>query len=177
MGSTNNRGNHRTGYGVPVDVDGAPDRLRRLPSWLVGQLNAQARRTLGAVFAAHDMHRSHYALLAALAQFGPQSQAELSQHSGLDRSDVVRWVDELADRRLVAREQDRADRRRNVVSISPAGRRLVERLDLEIGAAQEQLLAALSRTERRQLITLLAKALGSAASDRAAPVVPDLDRR
>lgn len=174
MGNTNNRANHQTGYRVPVDVAGAPDRLRRLPSWLLGQLSAEARRTLGTLFAAHDLHRSQYSLLAALDQFGPQSQAALSQRSGLDRSDVVRWIDELAARRLVAREQDPADRRRNVVSISGAGRRLLDRLDVEIGAAQEQLLAALSRTERRQLITLLAKALGAEGSDRAAPVVPDL---
>jgi len=174
MGNTNNRGNHRSGYRVPVDVDGAPDRLRRLPSWLLGQLSVEARRTVGTVFAAHDLHRSQYALLAALDQFGPQSQAALSQRSGLDRSDVVRWIDELAARRLVAREQDPADRRRNVVSINTAGRRLLERLDLEVGAAQERLLAALSRTERRQLIILLTKALGAKDSDRAAPVVPDL---
>jgi DNA-binding MarR family transcriptional regulator len=160
-----------------VDVNGAPTRLRRLPSWLLGQLNVEARRAISAVFAAHDLHRSQYALLAALEQFGPQSQAALSQRSGLDRSDVVRWVDELAGRRLVARAPDPADRRRNVVSINAAGRRLLDRLDLEIGAAQERLLAALSRSERRQLVQLLAKALGSEPSDGAAPVVADLNWR
>jgi DNA-binding MarR family transcriptional regulator len=175
MGTTNNRGNHRSGYRVPVDVDGAPDRLRRLPSWLLGQLHAEARRAVWTVFAAHDLHRSQYALLAALEQFGPQSQAALSQRSGLDRSDVVRWIDELVARRLVAREQDPADRRRNVVTISAAGRRLLDRLDLEVRAAQERLLGALSPAERRQLVELLAKALQAKASDGAAPVVPDLD--
>ena len=160
-----------------MDVNGAPTRLRRLPSWLLGQLNVAARRAVGAVFAAHDLHRSQYALLAALEQFGPQSQAALSQRSGLDRSDVVRWVDELAGRRLVARAPDPADRRRNVVSINAAGRRLLDRLDLEIGAAQERLLAALSRSERRQLVQLLAKALGGEPSDGAAPVVADLNWR
>jgi DNA-binding MarR family transcriptional regulator len=143
-----------------VDVENAPDRLRRLPSWLLGQLTIEARQFVGAVFAKHDMHRSQYSLLAALEQFGPQSQAELSDRSGLDRSDVVRWVDELAARRLLVRKRDPGDRRRNVVSISAAGRRLLASLDGEIAQAQLRLLAALTRQERDQLITLLARALG-----------------
>jgi DNA-binding MarR family transcriptional regulator len=144
-----------------MDVDGAPDRLRRLPSWLLGQLSVEARRTVGAVFAAHELHRSQYALLAALGEFGPQSQAELAERSGLDRSDVVRFIDELAGRRLLVRERDAADRRRNVVSVSTAGRRLLGRLDVEIAAAQDRFLARLSARERAQLVSLLRRALGT----------------
>jgi MarR family transcriptional regulator, lower aerobic nicotinate degradation pathway regulator len=155
-----------------MDVDGAPDRLRTLPSWLLGQLNTKARSAVSQVFAAHDLQRSHYALLAALEQFGAQSQAQLGERSGLDRSDVARWVDELSRRRLLTRAPDAADRRRNVVSISAAGRRLVARLDFEIAAAQQEFLAALTRDERQQLVALLAKALG-ADSDRAVPVITD----
>jgi DNA-binding MarR family transcriptional regulator len=144
-----------------VDVDSAPDRLRRLPSWLLGQLTVEARRVVGEVLGGHGLHRSQYALLAALEQFGPQSQAQLSERSGLDRSDVVRWVDELAARRLLVRRGDPDDRRRNVVSISAAGRRLLDKLDAEIGAAQDRLLGALSARERKQLVTLLSRALRS----------------
>jgi DNA-binding MarR family transcriptional regulator len=144
-----------------VDVDSAPDRLRRLPSWLLGQLTVEARRVVGEVLGGHGLHRSQYALLAALEQFGPQSQAQLSERSGLDRSDVVRWVDELAARRLLVRRRDPDDRRRNVVSISAAGRRLLDKLDAEIGAAQDRLLGALSARERKQLVTLLSRALRS----------------
>lgn len=143
-----------------MNVDGAPDRLRRLPSWLLGQLSGAARREVGEVFAAHALHRSQYALLAALDQFGRQSQAQLSDRSGLDRSDVVRWIDELAEGRLLVRDRDPADRRRNVVSISPAGRRLLGRLDEEIAAAQDRLLSRLAPSERAQLVALLSRALG-----------------
>jgi MarR family transcriptional regulator, lower aerobic nicotinate degradation pathway regulator len=143
-----------------VEIENAPDRLRRLPSWLLGQLSNEARQRVGKVFAAHEMHRSQYALLAALEQFGPQSQAELSERSGLDRSDVVRWVDELGTRRLVVRKRDPGDRRRNIVSISTAGRRLLADLDEEIDQAQLRFLATLTRDERNQLIRLLSRALG-----------------
>ena len=63
------------------------DRLRALPSWLLGQLSIEARRVVGEVLAEHDVHRSQYALIASLDEFGPPSQTELSDRSGLDRSD------------------------------------------------------------------------------------------
>jgi MarR family transcriptional regulator, lower aerobic nicotinate degradation pathway regulator len=144
-----------------VDVDNAPDRLRGMPSWLFGQLSIKARRTTDEVMDGHGLHRSQYGLLASLAQFGPSSQTELGARSGLDRSDVVRWVDELAARGLVVRDRDPDDRRRNVISLSASGRRLLVRLDAELAAAQERLLAPLTAREREQLIRLLRRALGS----------------
>jgi MarR family transcriptional regulator, lower aerobic nicotinate degradation pathway regulator len=146
-----------------VDVETAPDRLRILPSWLLGQLTVAARRSVGAVLAENGIHRSQYALLAALEQFGPLSQVALSERSGLDRSDVVRWIDELAGAGAVERTKDPDDRRRNVVSISAQGRRLLKRLDAKLRAAQDELLHRLSPRERAQLVGLLSRALGVAA--------------
>lgn len=142
-----------------ADVDNAPNRLRTLPSWLLGQASVRARRVVGEVLTEQGTHRSQYALLAGLDEFGPASQAELSERSGLDRSDVVRWVDELVAQKLARREQDPADRRRNVVSLTAAGRRRLATLDKRIGVAQRELLAGLSADERRQLVALLGKLL------------------
>jgi DNA-binding MarR family transcriptional regulator len=142
-----------------VDVEKAPDRLRQLPSWLLGQLSAEARRLVGEVLAGQDMTRSHYALLASLEQFGPASQTALSERSGLDRSDVVRWIDDLAGRALVERSRDPQDRRRNVVSITDQGQALLGTLDGKLAGAQDRLLAALRPPEREQLVRLLSRAL------------------
>ena len=142
-----------------MDVDNAPDRLRTLPSWLLGQLSNEARRVVGEVLAEQQLHRGQYALLASLDQFGPLSQTDLSERSGLDRSDIVRWVDDLAARELIARTRDPNDRRRNVVSITGKGRRLLSRLDARLRDAQDHLLRALSAKERGQLVQLLARAL------------------
>jgi DNA-binding MarR family transcriptional regulator len=143
-----------------MDTDNAPDRLRTLPSWLLGQASAEARRMVGEVFAAEGVHRSQFALLAALAQFGPLSQAALSDRSGLDRSDVVRWIDDLTARGLAERTRDPADRRRNAVSLTPAGRDRLDRLDTRLAGAQDALLRPLSGPERAQLVTLLGRLLG-----------------
>jgi DNA-binding MarR family transcriptional regulator len=143
-----------------VDVDNAPNRLRSLPSWLLGQAAIEARRAVSEVLAREGVHRSQYALMASLEEFGPLSQTALSDRSGLDRSDVVRWVDGLAARGLVQRTRDPGDRRRNVISITRQGVVRLEELDADIGRAQQDLLSGLSDEERRLLILLLRRLLG-----------------
>lgn len=143
-----------------MDSASAPQRLRAMPSWLVGQVAAQSRRAVGEVLDAEGLHRSQYALMASLEEFGPLSQADLSDRSGLDRSDVVRWVDELEAAGLVERTRDPGDRRRNMISLTALGRRRLKQLDSALAKAQTAFLAELSVAERQRLVGLLAKALG-----------------
>jgi MarR family transcriptional regulator, lower aerobic nicotinate degradation pathway regulator len=143
-----------------MDVDNAPNRLRSLPSWLLGQAAIEGRRVVGDVLAGEGLHRSQYALMASLEEFGPLSQTALSERSGLDRSDVVRWVDGLAARGLVQRTRDARDRRRNTISITREGRRRLQELDAQLDRAQHDLLGTLSDEERKLLILLLGRLLG-----------------
>jgi DNA-binding MarR family transcriptional regulator len=140
-----------------VDIDAAPARLRRLPSWLLNQSALAAQRLVADGLGAVGAHRSHYAVLAALDEFGADSQAALGRRSGIDRSDMVALVDRLADDGLVDRRPDPADRRRNVVTLAPAGRRRLRGIDAAVGRVQDDLLAPLSSRERDQLVALLTR--------------------
>ncbi len=143
-----------------MDVQQSPSRLRSLPSWLLGQACAQAQRVVNEVLTEQGAHRSQFALLSVLDEFGPLSQTALSERSGLDRSDLVRWVDELVTDKLVRRSQDPDDRRRNVVTITAAGRRRLDALHTQLRRAQRDLLSPLSDEEREQLVALLGRLLG-----------------
>jgi DNA-binding MarR family transcriptional regulator len=141
----------------PDDELGTPERLRALPSRLLGLCAAQAERTVGAALTQADARRWHYAVLAALADSGPASQAQLSRHTGIYRSDLVAVINELADRAIVERAPDAGDRRRNVITLTAHGRRHLERLDALVAAGQDELLAPLSQAERDQLTALLTR--------------------
>ncbi len=143
-----------------MDVQQAPHRLRSLPSWLLGQVSIEARRVVGQVLAEEEVHRSQYALMASLDEFGPLSQTELSERSGLDRSDLVRWVDGMVATKLVKRSQDPRDRRRNVISLTGRGRQRLGHLDARLGEAQNELLKELSVADRKRLVVLLGRVLG-----------------
>jgi DNA-binding MarR family transcriptional regulator len=139
---------------------GAVPTLRRVvdrPTWLLSRANIRAQGLLADAFAAEGVRGYHFRLLAALEQYGPSSQAELGRCTGIDRSDVVATVNDLADQDLVRRERDEVDRRRNVITLTSRGADTLEHLDTVLGAVQDELLQPLSPNERKSLVRLLAK--------------------
>ena len=120
---------------------------------------ARAHRLVSEGMASAGARGYHYRLLAALAESGPASQAELGRRSSIDRSDVVASVNELAGAGFVERTADPADRRRNVVTMTPAGTEQLRRLDGVLADIQDELLAPLSAGERDQLTRLLVRLL------------------
>jgi DNA-binding MarR family transcriptional regulator len=139
-----------------VDIHSAPARLRVLPSWLLNQAALPAQRIVADELDGTGARRPHYAVLAALDEFGPASQASVGRRCGIDRSDMVALVNELAAAGQLDRTPDPADRRRNVIAITPAGRDRLAALDGLLQRAQDALLAPLAPGERRELARMLA---------------------
>jgi DNA-binding MarR family transcriptional regulator len=123
----------------------------------LSRANARSQRLLADAFAAEGVRGYHFRLLAALDQFGPASQADLGRHTSIDRSDVVATLNDLVTAGLAGRRPDRADRRRNIVTITKRGARELERLDTVLDDIQEAVLAPLTTRERTTLVRLLTK--------------------
>lgn len=136
-----------------------PTALTQLPSWLLTQTAAQAHRIVADSFAAGGARGYHFRLLATLVEFGPASQAELGRRSSIDRSDVVAALNELEAEGYVERSPDPADGRRNIITITTAGKRHYRRLTNLVGKAQEEIFAPLSATDRTRLTAILGKLL------------------
>ena len=91
------------------DEANAPERLRSLPSRLINLAAGYAQRLAGERLATLGARKWHYATLAALEEFGPDSQSGLSDRTGIYRSDLVATINELTVRGLVVRAPDPAD--------------------------------------------------------------------
>ncbi len=142
-----------------MDVRTAPGRLRSMPSWLLNQVALPAGRIVADALGSVGARRQHYSVLSALEEFGPASQAALGRRTGIDRSYVVEAVNELADGGLIERTRDPEDRRRNIITITPAGVQQLRRLDEVLTGVQDELLAPLSADERDELARLLRRVL------------------
>jgi DNA-binding MarR family transcriptional regulator len=142
-----------------MEMDEAPTRLRRKPSWLIGRVSARAHRLIGETMAAADGHAYHFAILAALDEFGPDSQVRIGQRCGIDQSDMHAMLNELTEQGHVARTPDPGDRRRNLITLTAAGRRRLEELDTTLTGVQHDILDALTATERDTLTVLLTRIL------------------
>jgi DNA-binding MarR family transcriptional regulator len=143
----------------------APARLRRKPSWLINRASARAHRLIKEAAAAAGGHAYHFAILAALDEFGPDSQVQIAQRCGIDQSDMHTMLNELAGQGHVARTADPADRRRNLITLTATGRRRLEELDTTLTGVQHHILAALSATERETLTVLFTRILDSPRTD------------
>ena len=142
------------------DAAGTPERLRALPSRLLNLAAGYAQRQVGERLATLDSRKWHYATLAALEEFGPDSQSGLSDRTGIYRSDLVATINELTARGLVVRAPDPADRRRNAITLTGEGRRHLKQLDLLIADAEAEFLAPLSGADRGELIRILKLIVG-----------------
>ncbi|WP_030807170.1 MarR family winged helix-turn-helix transcriptional regulator [Streptomyces sp. NRRL S-337] len=139
------------------DTPYAPSRIRALPSWLLGRAAARGHRLVADALATEGMRMMHHAVLSAVDELGPVSQAELGRTVGIDPKDMVALVNDLQKDGLVTRTPDPNDRRKNAVEISPAGKQRLRRTQQLGDQANAELTAALTPDERAQLITLLGK--------------------
>lgn len=141
---------------VPGDL---PELVRDLPSWLLTQTAAYAHRLVGDGLADVGARRYHYRVLAALAEQGPMSQADLGRRAGIHLSDMVATVNELAEQGYVDRAPDPKDRRRNVITLTGPGQHQLQVLARQVRKIQDDLLAPLTAAEREQLTGLLRRLL------------------
>jgi DNA-binding MarR family transcriptional regulator len=96
-----------------------------------------------------------------LLAFGPSRTNDIARGVAMDRSATSRLVDGLRAAGLVRVDVDPADRRANVVRLTPAGRRHVTRALRWKGGMFHDRLAAWSERELEDLARLLAKLNGS----------------
>ncbi|MCX7888411.1 MAG: MarR family winged helix-turn-helix transcriptional regulator [Rhodobacteraceae bacterium] len=124
----------------------------------VGYLLRLAAQRHAAIFQAraeHGLTPTQFAALMRLRELGQASQNDLGRRTGLDGATVKGVVGRLTAKGLVLSAPDPADRRRNVLSLTAAGRRLAEeacRFGHEVSAAT---LAPLSPAERDSFVALL----------------------
>jgi DNA-binding MarR family transcriptional regulator len=132
-------------------------RIDRTATRLLSRANARAQAIRLEAFAAAASSGYVSRLLASLADEGEASQAELGRRTGIDPSDVVAALKDMTASGFVSRIRDPADARRNVVTLTRAGRAELRRLERVVNDIQERFLEPLTTAERRQLLRLLTK--------------------
>ncbi|MEV5283214.1 MarR family transcriptional regulator [Streptomyces sp. NPDC051993] len=135
----------------------ALQRIQALPSWLIGRVAARGRGLVADALAREGVKMLHHAVLAAVCELGPVAQADLGRRLAIDPKDLVGILNDLQADGLTVREPDPRDRRKNAVTVTPAGRDVLRSCATAAEAANAQLLAPLAPAEARQLMALLTR--------------------
>src|SRR5437763_15329841 len=140
----------------------APRFAERFPAELVSSTifllkrlgMAAKEQTIGA-FDDAGLHPYHHAILAVLDEGSRETQGAIADALGYDKGQLVGLLDELEDAGLVSRQRDQADRRRQIVHMTPEGRKTLTRLRRLSQQLEDEFFASLDENDRRQLHELL----------------------
>jgi DNA-binding MarR family transcriptional regulator len=160
--------NDMQSYAIPVATTPAPvsDLIKspRLPAellrstiFLLKRLGDLVKERTVPELVAAGCNPYQHAVLTLLGEGAADTQAQIADALGFDRSALVGVLDDLEEQGLIERQRDRKDRRRHVVSITPEGRRMVSRRRAILGRIERDFLEPLDADERDQLHGLLIK--------------------
>jgi MarR family transcriptional regulator, lower aerobic nicotinate degradation pathway regulator len=142
-----------------------PGQLRTRASFVVIRLAALLRQECGDKMASLGLSMHQHAILLVLDEFGAAAQKDVAARLGLDSGDLVAFLDGLQQAGLIARERDVRDRRRQILTITDAGRRILPRAQALLDDVTGTVLEALDGAERDQLTRLAAAALAAHAPE------------
>jgi DNA-binding MarR family transcriptional regulator len=142
---------------APRFTERFPKELVSSTVFLLKRLGMTAKeQTIGA-FDEAGLHPYHHAILAVLDEGSRETQGAIADALGYDKGQLVGLLDELEDAGLVSRRRDPADRRRQIVQMTPAGRKTLDKLRRVAARVEDEFLSALSEKEREQFHALLLK--------------------
>lgn len=93
---------------------------------------------------------------------GGVRQVTLADYVGVEGATLVRLVDQLSAAGLVRREVDPSDRRANVLSLTDAGERMAEQIEMELRHLRAKVFAEISEADLEATLRVL-DALNKAA--------------
>jgi DNA-binding MarR family transcriptional regulator len=141
-----------------------PD-LDASPIGVIGRISRLAReleQRLEPVYAEQGLEPGWYDVLATLRRSGPPYRLRPSEFTGalmLTSSGTTKRLDRLEQAGLITRTPDPHDRRGTLITLTDAGRELVDKATAAHLANEHRLLAALTGAERDRLADLLRKLL------------------
>lgn len=105
----------------------------------------------------YDMTIGEWRIMANLGHLEPQSGHEIGKHSHLDKVQISRAVARLEKKGWIQREGDTVDRRRNLLTLTPAGRDVFNALGKLALDFEDDVSASLSAEEYAALDRILKK--------------------
>src|SRR3954465_11526499 len=134
---------------------GILDEHRTSPGLLLALLGQEAMHRLRAAHTAHNLKPRQFQILGLLHDHGGLAQRDLVQTMDMAPSMLVTLLNPLEADGLVSRERDPDDRRRHLVTLTPAGQTQLASAARAQKDTEDALFAALDNDQREQLRGLL----------------------
>lgn len=127
-------------------------------------------RAIGRVLEPYGLSTAQYNALRIIRGAGPGGIPTLAIRDRMieEGTTITRLLDKLETAELITRERSLPDRRQVICHATPTGKRLLDRIDPLVDAADEQAMAALSSAKVAAFVALLDQ-VRAANAGRGAP--------
>jgi DNA-binding MarR family transcriptional regulator len=129
--------------------------LYRRPGFMIRRCHQIAVSIFADECREFDLTTTQYGILYVLSRHPGIDQISLARLLGLDRSTTGMVVGRLETRTLLRRAVDPTDKRKRLLELTPAGEKMLTRVQPVVRRAQERLFAPFNAQERDILVALL----------------------
>ena len=125
---------------------------------LLDHLARRMRLRSEAVLAPLGLRPRHMVALTVLRDGGGSTQQALAATLEMDGTNIVGLLNDLEAKNLIERRRSPEDRRRHTVELTDAGATQLSNVEFALLSAEDEVLGALSETQRETLYNLLQQA-------------------
>ena len=127
--------------------------------FLINALSLNTKHQLDLRLKVHQLTVHQFGILLNIYKRGPLTQKEIAQQTNGDEPTTARLMKRLEDKGCIKRIVDENDKRKRMVSLSPAGISLLEKILPHAQEVNKEMLSSLSDDEETLLLSLLNKVL------------------
>jgi DNA-binding MarR family transcriptional regulator len=154
-----------------IPTDCLPAELVKSTGFLLGRLGMSLKMETMDAFERAGFSAYQYAVLALLDEGARTTQAAIAKTLQYDPSQLVAYLDSLEEHGLIERRRDPNDRRRQMVSMTPAGKRQLAAFRKLVQQIEDEVLAPLDEDDRAALHDLLLRVATARDSRFVVPAV------
>jgi DNA-binding MarR family transcriptional regulator len=136
-------------------------KLNKLPVFLMEQIVKQYRQEAQKALkaAAAGINVDQWIVLKQVSENNGCSQVEIAQSTVKDAPTTTRTIDQLVNKKLIAKQLDPNDRRKYMVFVTDKGHQLIERLLPVVQSYRQLPVQGFSEEEQEQLLAFLNRML------------------
>lgn len=135
--------------------------LERMPSFLLNHIVHQYHQTLQSRLKSVGVSTLKMRIIISLKIFGRLTVNELCGYAIAEQPTMSRALDSLEKQQLVEREVSREDSRLRVISLTPAGQKVFDRIHPEISRVNNSMMEGFSDAERADFLDGLTRVLAN----------------
>jgi DNA-binding MarR family transcriptional regulator len=138
-----------------MTVELAAEILAERPGFLIRRMHQIHLALFAEECAGFDITPVQYSILTVAGAQPGLDQAQLAYEVGVDRATLANVVARLESKRLIKRSPSASDKRVKLVSLTPNGAAILEKMLLPVQRAHDRTIAALPAAEQAVFLKLL----------------------